>query len=80
VSLDKYFESVNAALQNPWVLVVEYHKEKRSAAVELITGKVIFVDDSEFYFMEYVEVAGQARRQTYRYHYQDKTKKLIFSA
>jgi len=48
VSLDKYFESVDVALQNPWVLIVEYQKEKRSATVGLITGKVIFVDYSEF--------------------------------
>ena len=78
MSLDKYFESVDAALQNPWVLVVEYHKEKRSATVGLITGKVIFIDYSEFYFMEYIEVTGQAQCQTYRYHYQEKTKKMIF--
>jgi len=78
VSLDKYFESVDAALQNPWVLIVEYQKEKRSATVGLITGKIIFVDYSEFYFMEYIEVTDKARRQTYRYHYQDRTKKLIF--
>ena len=67
MSLDKYFEGIDAALQNPWVLFVECQKEKRSASVELITGKIIFIDYSEFYFMEYIEAADQAQRKTYCY-------------
>lgn len=78
MSLDKYLENLDAVLQNPWILIVQCQKEKRSATMGLITGKVVFVDNSELHFMEYVEVAGQVKCQTYRYHYQDKTKKLIF--
>ncbi|MFO1429305.1 MAG: DUF6516 family protein [Candidatus Competibacteraceae bacterium] len=78
MSLDKYFEAIDIALQNPWVIFVDCQKEKRSTSVGLITGKVIFIDYSEFHFMEYIEVTDQTQCQTYRYHYQDKAKKMIF--
>jgi hypothetical protein len=78
LSLDNYFEKIDSFLNNPLMLSIQCNKEKRSSNVGLITGIILFIDLSELHFMEYLEVEGEIKKITYRYHYQNSQKELVF--
>jgi hypothetical protein len=78
LSLDDYFESIDKLLNHPLIQSTDYQKEKRSSNVGLIYGKIVFIDFSKLYFMEYLEVDLEVNKKTFSYHYQDKNQLLIF--
>lgn len=78
MSLDDYFRNLDSLLNNPLFISIEITKEKKSATVGLLSAKVVLSDLSEFHLMEYIEVEETLRIVAYRYHYQNKDKKLIF--
>ena len=78
MSLDTYFKEIDKALTHPLIREVHLRKEKRSDHVGLIVAKVTFIDNSELHVMEYSEVEKTIERKTYRYHYQNYRKEMIF--
>lgn len=78
MSLDLYFHRFDELLHHSLIREVNCDKEKRSSTIGLITAKIVFDDLSELHVMEYLELDTTPEVKTYRYHYQNQTKELIF--
>jgi len=76
--LNKYFEEIDELLKNPLILSINLKKDHRSSYVGLLSGEILFINNSTLYFMEYLEVNDFIEKKTYRYHYQDGSGNLIF--
>lgn len=55
-------------------LITDYRTEK----IGIIEGRLIFIDQSELHFTEYVDVRYRVQKLNYPYHYQRKDGGLIF--
>lgn len=60
------------------IVASDLKTEYRTDKIGIVEGKLTFVDDSEIFFTEYVDVRYKAQRLSYSYHYQQKVGRLIF--
>jgi hypothetical protein len=58
--------------------LLEFQVDQRSMSRGLISGILLFPDDSALHFKEYVDVTQAEPRVMYAYHYQDAEGRLIF--
>lgn len=78
MSIDDYFLSIDRILSTPIIFSTNIIKEKRSSAIGLLYGEIVFLDFSKLIFMEYVELENIVQVKTYSYHFQDSEGDLIF--
>ncbi|MFZ5996898.1 MAG: toxin-antitoxin system TumE family protein [Nitrospirota bacterium] len=50
----------------------------RTSKIGIISGSLVFVDDSKLFFMEYLDVRYKPQKLSYSFHYQSKDDELIF--
>jgi hypothetical protein len=55
-------------------LNTDYRTEK----IGIVEGRLTFIDDSEFFFTEYVDVRYRVQKLSYSYHYQQRGGRLVF--
>lgn len=58
--------------------IIEWQIDQRSPERGYLTGILIFEDNSELHFREFVDTTHSVSRTMYAYHYQDTQKMLIF--
>ena len=58
--------------------ITDLQVDQRSIQRGYITGILIFEDESELHFREYIDTTRTMPRIMYAYHYQDAAKALIF--
>lgn len=58
--------------------IIDWQIDQRSPERGYLTGILIFEDNSELHFREFVDTTGSGSRMMYVYHYQDAQKTLIF--
>jgi hypothetical protein len=75
-----YFAALQQALAGAaFTRNLEVHFVARTEHIGAVSGKVLFEDQSELHFMEYVSIEGEVvRRLKYRYHYQHANGTTIF--
>jgi hypothetical protein len=81
--IQAYFAHAKAILDQytaaSFVLDSTISFEKRPANQGYLHGVIIFVDESRFFFREYLDVSPeQIDKLSYAYHYQDKDNNLLF--
>ncbi len=54
------------------ILSSEVESDFRTERIGFIKGKIIFIDDSKFFFTEYLDLRYKIEKLTYSFHYQDK--------
>ena len=54
-------------------LNIDYRTEK----IGIVEGRLTFIDDSEFFFTEYVDLRYRVQKLSYSYHYQRKGGRLV---
>jgi hypothetical protein len=55
-------------------LIADYRTDK----IGLVEGRLVFIDQSELHFTEYLDVRYTVRKLSYSYHYQRKGGELLF--
>ncbi len=50
----------------------------RTEKIGLIKGRILFINESELFFTEYLDLRYKVDKLTYSFHYQDKEGALIF--
>jgi len=60
------------------ILTSEITVDARTEKIGFIKGKIIFIDDSKLFFIEYLDLRYKIEKLTYSFHYQDKKNNLIF--
>lgn len=58
--------------------IIDWQIDQRSPERGYLTGILIFEDNSELHFREFVDTTRSGSRMMYAYHYQDAHKTLIF--
>lgn len=81
--IQTYFSHIKAILDQytavSFVLDSAVSFEQRPGNQGYLHGMIVFVDESRFFFREYLDVsAGQLDKLTYAYHYQDADNNLLF--
>ena len=71
-------ETLGAVLASGHAKHANQEIEQRSMVRGLIGGVLLFVDDSELHFREYIDASLAEPRLMYVYHYQDAAKTLVF--
>lgn len=65
-------------VSNGQARLTDLQVDQRSVQRGYITGVLIFQDESELHFREYIHITRPMPRILYAYHYQDAEKALIF--
>jgi len=58
--------------------LVSFQTDQRSTLRGYISGMLLFDDNSELHFREFIDLTQSEPKLTYAYHYQDANKALIF--
>lgn len=58
--------------------IIDWQIDQRASERGYLTGILIFADNSELHFREFIDVTRSEPRIMYAYHYQDASKVLIF--
>jgi hypothetical protein len=78
----EYVDVIDALIRNlissAQARLLHLQIDQRSMLRGLIAGGLIFNDDSELHFREFVDLTQTEPRLMYAYHYQDVHKELIF--
>ncbi|OIO98127.1 MAG: hypothetical protein AUK03_01630 [Anaerolineae bacterium CG2_30_64_16] len=69
---------LNAVIAASQTGLTSFQVDQRSMLRGLITGRLLFEDDSELHFREFVDMTLAEPRVMYAYHYQDVHGALIF--
>lgn len=74
----EYFHQIEDAISNfPAIVSRKISFDQRTSQIGLVKGILIFHDNSELHFKEFVDVGYEIIKYKYAYHYQ-KDNKLIF--
>lgn len=77
--ITEYFQKIESLLAAcAHILEIVLHKDKRSLHIGIIEGKIIFIDESVFHFIEFINVKQTIEVYKYSYHYQDWNGNLVF--
>ncbi|MBI1928092.1 hypothetical protein HYR99_28090 [Candidatus Poribacteria bacterium] len=71
-------DALNAVVATGQAKLVNLQIDQRSMLRGFISGRLLFDDNSELHFREFVDLALSEPRLMYAYHYQDANKGLIF--
>lgn len=69
---------LNALTTSGRIARVSLETDARSKVRGLIVGTLLFEDDSELHFREFIDLTLPEPKVMYVYHYQDASNKLIF--
>lgn len=69
---------INKLVASAQAQLLNLQIDQRSMLRGFITGVLVFNDDSELHFREFVDLTHPDPRLMYAYHYQNREKKLIF--
>ncbi len=58
--------------------LAEFQIDQRSMLRGLVAGVLVFNDESQLHFREYVDLTVEQYRIMYAYHYQDAASKMVF--
>jgi hypothetical protein len=79
VLIEEYFQQLKQEISKSYFIVTaNITTDKRSLYLGIVEGKLIFLDNSELHFMEFVSLKTETNRYKYSYHYQDKSGVLVF--
>lgn len=81
--IHNYFAQIKSVADRyssaPFVVKTELTFETRSGGQGYIRGRILFTDDSELYFKEYLDqISDKIDKIMYSYHYQNANKQLLF--
>ncbi|MFN5515648.1 MAG: DUF6516 family protein [Cyanobacteriota bacterium] len=77
--IESYFKRIRRLLKNPVIIQpFELKTEKRAENLGFIRGHIVFIDGSQLYIREFVEVEISIDRAKYSYQYIDQRGELIF--
>jgi hypothetical protein len=80
--LAEYLSDVTKAIdeysRTGLILSSELKIDARTEKIGLIKGSFVFINESELFFTEYLDLRYKVEKLTYSFHYQDKNDELIF--
>ncbi len=79
--ITEYFRKIESQIADCVnILEISIFKDNRSLHIGIIEGKLLFIDESELHFIEFINVKQTTEVYKYSYHYQDRNGNLIFRA
>jgi hypothetical protein len=80
--LHEYLDGIQSIIEGysrgSLILASDISTDFRTEKIGIIRGKIDFIDESSFYFTEYLDLRYGTEKLTYSYHYQGRDGKLIF--
>lgn len=70
--------TINDFTQTNLIVASDLKTDYRTGKIGIVEGKLTFMDYSELFFTEYVDVRYRVQKLSYSYHYQQKGGRLIF--
>jgi Family of unknown function (DUF6516) len=70
--------TINDFTQTNLIVASDLKTDYRTDKIGIVEGKLTFMDHSELFFTEYVDVRYRLQKLSYSYHYQHKGGRLIF--
>jgi hypothetical protein len=69
---------LNEVIAAGQAVMLQFQADQRSITRGFIAGILLFMDDTELHFREYLDLNALEPRQMYAYHYQSADGRLIF--
>jgi len=76
--LSKIIKEISEYSKSGSILTSEIAIDARTEKIGLIKGTIVFLDKSELFFTEYLDLRYKIVKLSYAFHYQDKNGNLIF--
>ena len=71
-------KTVNDISKTNLIVTSNLKTDYRTDKIGIVEGKITFMDGSELFFTEYVDVRYRVQKLSYSYHYQQKGGRLVF--
>lgn len=71
-------EIINRFARTDLIVTIELTLDARTPKIGMIKGSLAFVDGTQLYFSEYVDVRYRIEKLSYVYHVQDTESKVVF--